>query len=178
MIGIEDYTIFRKNFFSRIEEINPNEIATTLSLLRCCNSNIFVIGNGGSMSTASHFAQDLLKIGNKRAIALNNISAITAWANDEGYENCFVEQLKVLADPGDILVIISGSGNSLNVINAMYWARDNDITTVGITGFDGGIIGSECKYGINVPCYSMSMVEAIHSFLLHYLVMELKYYVS
>ena len=112
------------------------------------NKNIFICGNGGSSANAMHIANDFIygagihKNGGLKIEALtSNSSVITCLANDIGYENIFSEQLKVKANKGDLLIILSGSGNSLNVINALNFAKDNKIKSFSILGYDGG----ECK---------------------------------
>jgi len=144
---------------------------------------IFVIGNGGSAANASHLAQDLAK-GTKtsddtskriRALSLtDNLAFISALGNDEGYESIFEQQLKTFASEGDVLIAISGSGNSPNVIKAVDWANDNGITTIGITGFDGGLLHKINRLSLHIPLNDMCTVESIHSIILHYIVIELK----
>jgi len=137
---------------------------------------VFLCGNGGSASTSSHFAQDLAKgtIPGKgtekrlRAIALtDNVSYITALANDQGYDDVFVEQLRNLAEPGDLLIAISGSGNSANVLRAVGWGNDHGLETVGITGFDGGKLRWMAKYSVHVPVMHMGIAESVHLVLVH-----------
>ena len=108
---------------------------------------VFIIGNGGSGANASHLCEDLAKCtlcdfeNQKRLKVLSltdNTAGIMAWANDEGYERIFVEQLKNLASPDDLLLAISGSGNSPNILKAVEWANRHGLTTVGFTGFSGG----------------------------------------
>ena len=108
---------------------------------------VFIIGNGGSGANASHLCEDLAKCtlrdfeNQKRLKVLSltdNTAGIMAWGNDEGYDRIFIEQLKNLASPGDVLLAISGSGNSPNILRAVEWANANGMTTVGITGFGGG----------------------------------------
>src|SRR6058998_1173343 len=112
---------------------------------------VFVIGNGGSGSNASHFCEDMGKCTLRREDYDNdkkkrlrilsltdNTPYILAWANDEGFDRVFMEQLKNLASPGDLLVAISGSGNSPNILRAVEWANDHGVTTFGCTGFNGG----------------------------------------
>ncbi len=108
---------------------------------------IFLAGNGGSAANASHFGQDLAKgtlssmsaTRRFRVIPLtDNIGFITALANDEGYDSIFEQQLRNLAQSGDLLVAISGSGNSPNVLRAVEYARSIGMKTIGVTGFDGG----------------------------------------
>jgi len=171
---------------STFENLDKNEISGFIDLLVDAYKNnnfVYVIGNGGSAANASHFAQDLAK-GTKltkdqqkrlKALSLtDNIPFITAQGNDEGYESIFVEQLKTYAKPGDYLVAISGSGNSPNIITAIDWANKNDITTIGITGFDGGKLKQLAKYSVNVNYYEMCTAEIIHSFVFHYIILELR----
>jgi D-sedoheptulose 7-phosphate isomerase len=114
-------------------------------------ATVFVIGNGGSGSNASHFCEDAGKCTIRvedydndakprlRILSLtDNTPYILAWANDAGFERIFVEQLKNLANPGDLLVAISGSGNSPNILRAVEWANRHDLRTFGLTGYSGG----------------------------------------
>ncbi len=119
--------------------------------------SIFFIGNGGSAATASHFANDL-GVGTRtegkhfKAISLTDNSAvITAMGNDYGYETIFTRQLKVLARPGDIVVAISASGNSANVIDGVRFAKDLGCTIIGLTGFDGGKLKILSDISLHVP---------------------------
>ncbi|HJO69661.1 MAG TPA: SIS domain-containing protein [Rhodospirillales bacterium] len=121
------------------------------------DGRIFFIGNGGSAATASHFANDLA-IGTRarevpfRAISLtDNNAVVTAIANDDGYDAVFVQQLEVLARPGDVVVAISASGNSPNVLRAVEWANGHDAITVGLIGFDGGKLGKLARHVVHVP---------------------------
>jgi D-sedoheptulose 7-phosphate isomerase len=120
-------------------------------------ARIFFCGNGGSAATASHFANDFA-IGTRspekpfRAIALtDNVAAMTAIANDDGYELMFVKQLEVLMHEGDVVVAISASGNSPNVLRAVEYAKAHGATTVGLTGFDGGKLKSLVDHAVHVP---------------------------
>ena len=132
---------------------------------------IYLFGNGGSAALASHFACDLGKgttrecSGGKRfrVIALtDNIPLLTAWANDSSYEDVFAEQLRNLFIPGDLAVAISGSGNSPNVLRALKVAAALGGTTVGITGYSGGMMKSLCNYCIVVPSDNMQVIEDFH----------------
>ena len=138
------------------------------------NSKIFVFGNGGSGTTASHFVCDINKgvsYGkNKKykVICLNdNMASITAYANDVGYEDIFVEQLKNYMSSKDLVVAISGSGNSENVIKAISYARENDAETFGLIGFSGGKLAKIAKNIFIVHSNEMQIVEDIHLMLLH-----------
>ena len=99
----------------------------------------------------------------------DNTPYILAWGNDEGFERVFVEQLKNLASPGDVLIAISGSGNSPNILNAVKWANKHDLETWGITGYDGGNLKSLGKQNLHVPLDDMGMVESIHLLLFHWI---------
>lgn len=143
---------------------------------------VFTCGNGGSASAASHLAQDLAK-GTEawrtdkplRAIALtDNVGAITAWANDTSYDAVFAEQLANLAQAGDVLIAISGSGNSENVLQAVWWANRKGLRTWAVCGFDGGKLKGLAHRHVHVPCQDMGMVEAVHSVLFHWLVQHLR----
>jgi D-sedoheptulose 7-phosphate isomerase len=147
------------------------------------NKMIFVIGNGGSAANASHFAQDLAN-GTKvspdsakriKALSLtDNLPYISALGNDEGFESIFEQQLKTFASEGDVLIAISGSGNSPNIIKAVDWGNKNGLLTIGITGFDGGLLHKINKLSLHVPLKDMLTAESIHSIILHYIVIELK----
>ena len=140
---------------------------------------VFICGNGGSGANASHLCEDLGKgtlsdfEGQKRLKVISltdNTPYILAWANDEGYERIFVEQLKNLAQPGALLIAISGSGNSPNVLRAVAYANANGMHTFGITGFDGGRLKQIANRCLHVPSVDMGMVEAVHGVVFHYLV--------
>ena len=120
---------------------------------------VFIIGNGGSGANASHLCEDLAKCtlcdfeNQKRLKVLSltdNTAGIMAWANDEGYDRIFVEQLKNLASPDDLLLAISGSGNSPNILRAVEWANRHGLTTVGFTGFSGGKLKSMAHHNLHV----------------------------
>jgi D-sedoheptulose 7-phosphate isomerase len=93
-----------------------------------------------------------------------------ALGNDLGYESIFVEQLRNLASPGDLLIAISGSGNSPNVLRAVEWANATGMATFGVTGYDGGRLRQIAQASLHVPCSNMGTVEAVHSVVFHYLV--------
>ena len=143
---------------------------------------VFVIGNGGSAANASHLCEDLNKCtlrdfeSQKRLKVLSltdNTAGIMAWANDEGYDRVFVEQLKTYASPGDVLLAISGSGNSPNILRAVEWANANGLETVGITGFDGGRLRALARHGLHCPVDDMGTAESLHTVAFHWLVGDL-----
>ncbi len=135
---------------------------------------VFVVGNGGSAATASHFACDLSK-GTRRdgpptfhVVSLtDNVPLLTAWANDSGYERVFSEQLKTLARPGDLLVAISASGNSPNVVAAIDAARSCDMGVVGLSGRSGGRLARLVDVVVNVPSDRIEVVEDAHLIVAH-----------
>ncbi len=137
---------------------------------------VFLIGNGGSAANASHFGQDLAKgtlssmsaTRRFRVIPLtDNIGFITALANDEGYDSIFEQQLRNLAASGDLLVAISGSGNSPNVIRATEYARSIGMKVIGVTGFDGGKLKALADVSVHIPVDDMGMTEALHGVVFH-----------
>jgi len=139
---------------------------------------VFVIGNGGSAATASHMACDLSKTilghgpaGDRRRFRVmaltDNIPLVTAWANDVCYECVFAEQLKAWADPGDLVIVITGSGNSRNIIDAVKMARTLGAHTFGLLGFNGGETKDLVDEYVMVPVDNYGYVEDIHMMLDH-----------
>lgn len=153
----------------------------TLQQARRKGSQVFILGNGGSASTASHFACDLSKntrqegLPHFRAIALtDNMALFSAYANDEGYENVFSEQLASLIRPEDVVIAISASGNSKNVIKAVEAAHKHQATVIGFTGFDGGCLKPLATINIHVNSDIIEHVEDIHLMLEHLIVKTIK----
>ena len=136
---------------------------------------IFVFGNGGGAATASHIACDLSKgtitsddSRRLKVMALtDNVPMLTAWANDAGYEHVFSEQLKNFVQPGDVVLAISASGNSKNVIRALETARQSGAVTVGLCGYDGGKMKPLCKICAVVPADHMQMIEDLQHAMAH-----------
>lgn len=156
-----------------LKRMDPVPIAKFLDLLesaRAQKNQIIFLGNGGSAATASHFANDVAGGPRSwdnpyRALALtDNVALITAIANDHGYDKIFELQLKVLMRPGDLVIGISASGNSPNVLSAIKYANENKGITVGLTGFDGGELAKMAKLNIHVPTAKgeYGPVEDIH----------------
>ncbi|MBM3309823.1 MAG: SIS domain-containing protein [Candidatus Altiarchaeales archaeon] len=157
------------------------EIAEALLQARRRGSQVFIMGNGGSASTASHMACDLGKgcnvEGKKRfrAISLSdNIPLMTAWGNDTSYDNIFSEQLENHVQEGDLVIGISGSGNSPNVLNALKLARKKKAKTIGLTGFKGGKMKDLCDICLIVPSDNMQRIEDAHLIIEHALSLYLK----
>lgn len=142
---------------------------------------VFVIGNGGAATTASHFAEDFGKSllrqedlrdeSRKRLKVLaltDNVGRITALANDLSFDDVFVQQLMNLGGPGDVLIALSGSGNSVNILRAVDWANRRGLTTFGMTGYDGGRLREIQQDGIHVAVDDMGMAQSIHLCLFHW----------
>lgn len=152
-----------------------NQIAETLLKAYESERSLYLFGNGGSASLASHFACDLGKgtaycNGGKRfrVLALtDNLPTLTAWANDSGYEDIFSEQLKNFVQPLDVVFAISASGNSKNVLNALQVGREAGARTVGISGFDGGKMKLICDICVVVPSNNMQFIEDLHLAMAH-----------
>lgn len=152
-------------------------------------AQVMVAGNGGSASTASHLACDLAKtvLGTDpttrasrfRVVSLaDNVALLTAWANDEGYETVFAEQVKMLGRPSDVLVVISVSGNSPNILAALRAASERGVETVGLLGCDGGAAAELVDDAIVVPCHDFGHVESAHLVLAHLLTEWFRRHVS
>jgi D-sedoheptulose 7-phosphate isomerase len=152
-----------------------NQIADELMKAYEATQTVYLFGNGGSASLASHLACDLGKgtaycNGGKRLRALaltDNIPTMTAWANDFSYEDVFSEQLRNFVQPQDVAFAISGSGNSKNVLNALRVAREARAATVGISGFQGGEMKSLCDICAVVPSDNMQVIEDLHLAMAH-----------
>jgi D-sedoheptulose 7-phosphate isomerase len=149
---------------------------TWLREARDAGRQIFVCGNGGSASTASHFATDMVKGASYnrarrfRIMALtDSLSTVSAYANDVCYDCVFVEQLKNFAQPGDLVVGISGSGNSPNVLRAIEYANSAGCRTLALTGRDGGQLGPLAQLNILVPEPHMGRIEDAHMIVCHML---------
>ncbi len=178
---------FLKRIGEELEKIKPSEVQDLADAMFAAYQQgkmIFVIGNGGSGSNASHLCEDIgkgsLKLpddlqhdGKKRFRILSltdNTPYILAWGNDEGFERIFVEQLKNLASPGDLLIAISGSGNSKNILAAVEWANRNGLTTFGCTGFSGGKLREINHKNLHVALDDMGIVETVHLAAFHWVV--------
>ena len=152
-----------------------NRIAGELVRAHESGRIVYLFGNGGSASLASHLACDLGKgtaycNGGRRfrVVALtDNVATLTAWANDSGYEDVFAEQLRNVVEPRDVAFAISGSGNSRNVLNALQVAREAGATTVGVSGFQGGEMKSQCDICVVVPSDNMQIIEDLHLAVAH-----------
>jgi D-sedoheptulose 7-phosphate isomerase len=190
MLGIKlDVRPFLERVGQELLRVDPVQIKLLADVMYACYERgrmIFVCGNGGSGSNASHFCEDIGKgtlrredfdNDKKKRVRIlsltDNTPYILAWGNDEGFERIFVEQLKNLAGPGDLLIAISGSGNSPNVLRAVEWANQHDLKTFGCTGFSGGKLSTLAHHNFHVPLDDMGIVESIHLAAFHWIVDDL-----
>src|SRR5829696_6450134 len=171
---------------AKIEPAQVQKLADLVHERYLAGRFVFVVGNGGSGSNASHFCEDMGKgtlarkffdDDRKRRLKIlsltDNTPYILAWGNDEGFDRVFVEQLKNLASPDDLLVAISGSGNSPNVLKAVEWANEHGVMTFGCTGFTGGKLRQAAKKCLHVPIEDMGIVETVHLAAFHWVVDDL-----
>ena len=168
---------YKTHLLEAIESIDLEKVNKAIELFKEARANqrrIFVCGNGGSASTASHFACDMVKGASYnrdsrfRIMALTDqLATLTAYANDVSYECVFVEQLKNFAEPGDLFLGISGSGNSPNVVIAMEYANSIGCRAIALTGRDGGKLGPLAQLNIQVPVPHMGRIEDVHMIICH-----------
>lgn len=172
-----DILIYLNRLQETIKRLDREEINKFINMLldaRDADKQIFIMGNGGSASTASHFCCDFNKGSsygfNKRFkfICLNdNVPGMMAYANDVSYDDVFVEQLKNFFNPGDYVIGISGSGNSKNVLKAIEYANNNGGVTIGLTGFSGGKLKQMCTHSVNMNVDDMQISEDLHMMMDH-----------
>ena len=178
---------YKSAVLEAIEKIDLDKVQEAISWFRQARDEdrrIFVCGNGGSASTASHFACDIVKGASfnrekrfKLMALTDSLPTLTAYSNDVSYEAVFVEQLKNFAQPGDIVMAISGSGNSPNVLRALEYANSIGCRTLALTGRDGGKLGPMAELNIQVGVPHMGRIEDAHMIVCHmicYYFMEMR----
>ena len=183
----KDYGLYLSKLLNKIDYSSVEDVIQCFLDARARSSGIFFIGNGGSAATAAHFAQDLAEVGRKtgstgfKTSALtSNVAQITALANDYSYEDIFTGQMKDVFQKNDLLVAISASGNSANIVKAVNYAQELGGITIGLVGFDGGKLKGLCDYILHVktPAGEYGPVEDMHMIFDHmitsYLHMKLK----
>ena len=168
---------YKTELLKAIDTVDLSLVNQAIELFKDARANgrhIFVCGNGGSASTASHFACDIVKGASYnrgqrfRIMALTDqLATITAYANDVSYDCVFVEQLRNFAQPGDLVMGISGSGNSPNVIRALEYANSIGCRTIALTGRDGGKLGPLAQLSIEVKAPHMGRIEDAHMIVCH-----------
>lgn len=187
----EEIEMYRQELISSLSRIDSSSILRIVEVIanqRKLGKSIFVCGNGGSAAISQHFAIDLglgtsrnAKDKGCRIIDLtSNAAVVLATANDEGFDKIFAKQIELLGRSGDILIVISSSGNSKNILQALEIANTLDITTVSITGFNGGKAKEISDFAIHVESQTgdYGTVEDAHSFVLHTLTRLLRSYTS
>ncbi len=175
-------------YVARLQEelarVDPKEIQAWADLIFDAWQHekfVYVFGNGGSATTATHITEDLGKSSlkhehlldeSKKRLKIMSLTDNQGWilavGNDVGYEHIFSQQLMNYGRPGDLVIAISGSGNSPNVLTAVDWANRHGLTTFALTGFDGGKLRKLAHAGMHVPLDDMGMVESIHLALFHW----------
>jgi phosphoheptose isomerase len=157
-----------------IEPVALDRAATIILEAHARGSRLFTCGNGGSASIANHMQCDHMKGVrtdtdlSPRVLSLStNVELLTAIANDIGYENVFAYQLQAQAQTGDVLIAVSSSGRSPNIVQAITWARDYGLRTIAITGFGGGPARSLAEVTIHVDCSNYGIVEDLHQAIMH-----------
>jgi len=174
MVNIDDYLGFLGTSLSQLPLEKVKHVIQILHHARLNGKQIFIMGNGGSASTSSHFVCDLAKnnyfegLPPFKAIDLNSSNAIfTAYANDDGYENVFSSQLRNLINPHDIVIAISTSGNSPNILKAVKLANKIGAITIGFTGYEGGKLGQMVNVEVRVASDNIRHIEDIHMIIMH-----------
>ncbi len=171
---ISDYLGLLQRTISELPEDTIRKVIDTIKQAHADGRQVFVVGNGGSASCASHIACDFQKgvkeTSGKRFRAMSltdNVAVMTAWANDTDYVNIFAEQLDSLLDSGDVVLAISASGNSPNVIKAVEKAKEMGAVTIGWSGYDGGKLGRAVDIPIVIKSDNMQRIEDVQLILGH-----------
>lgn len=170
-------TSYLDNLRHLLSKVPADRLAAAIDLLleaRMSSRRVYVMGNGGSAATAAHFACDFQKTAAipgqtpLRAMALtDNTALMTAWANDSAYEHVFAGQIMALAEAGDVVLAISASGNSPNIVAGLTAAAQIGARTIALVGFDGGAASQIAHVTVHVPCHDYGLVEDVHSALGH-----------
>lgn len=173
----KDITAYFKKLKETIDKISIDDLDKLINILVNAKEEgkiIFIMGNGGSSATASHYVCDFNKgvsLGQEKKfkfICLNdNIPSLMAYANDFSFEDIFINQLNTFFHEGDVVIGISGSGNSKNVLKAIEYANNNGGITVGLTGYNGGRLKEISQYGVHIPVDDMQITEDLHMVLDH-----------
>ena len=174
MDRIRSYIVQLQSTLDLLPLADISEVISILYAARLDNRQVFIMGNGGSASTASHFVCDLAKNTRRagwpdfRVLGLSdNMALVSAYANDEGYESVFARQLASFVQPQDVVIGISTSGKSANVLEAVKVANERGAATIAFTGFDGGELADLVDLNIHVPSDCIEQVEDVHLVLEH-----------
>lgn len=179
---------YLKKLQSTLKTIDPDDIDQATYIIAKvweAGKQIIVFGNGGSAITAQHYITDWNKMipdatGRpfRGRTLLDNMGLITAYANDVSYADIFVEQLKNILQPGDLVIAISGSGNSENVIRAVQYANENNAVSLGLCGYDGGRLKQCAQYVVHANINDMQISEDVHAMFCHIVMQTLCGYLS
>ena len=180
-----DYAFaYQEQISAAWKSLDPDAINRAIELLGSAihdGKTIFSCGNGGSAAISNHLLCDFQKgiqtdtdLKPKVVSLSSNIEIITAIANDISYDDVFVYQLQTMAEPGDILLTISSSGNSENIVRAIEWARENGVRTLALTGFDGGRSANAAEINIHVDGDNYGVIEDAHQSIMHILAQYLR----
>jgi D-sedoheptulose 7-phosphate isomerase len=179
-VTIDSYLNAEADLLRRLPRAPLGQVVAVLRQARQDGRRIFVLGNGGSAATASHFVVDMVKgtldpsKPRFKVMCLNdNVPTLTALGNDVGYDRVFVDPLLALAEPGDVVIAISGSGNSPNVIAALQVARQAGMMTIGLSGESGGRLKELVDIAVLAPSGSMQLIEDAHLVILHAIFVDL-----
>ena len=166
-----------KSHAEALNQIDEKKIHQASDLIKKSlseNNTVFWCGNGGSSSQANHLSAELIggmykdKKSPFKSVCLNVDTAfMTAWSNDDSFDNIFSRQLESLAQSGDILIALSTSGNSKNIINAVQYCSENDIKIISLTGFDGGLLKDYSDININIPINNTQRIQEMHILIGH-----------
>lgn len=176
-----NYTAYIDSLASALHAVPTDEIDGVVATLKRAfddGKQVFVAGNGGSAATASHMACDFQKttLAKEQARVTKRLKCIslsdsnpliTAWGNDVSYDEIFGQQLRTLANPGDVLLVITASGNSPNILNALRAAKDLGVKAIGFLGFEGGKALQMCDQAIVIRSSDYGVIEDAHSVLMH-----------
>jgi D-sedoheptulose 7-phosphate isomerase len=176
--GVDHYLGEFQKLLAQVDRTQVQKMVDIVTEAYILEKTVFIIGNGGSGANASHLCEDLGKgtlhdFDHQRRLKVmsltDNTPYILAWGNDTAYDRIFTEQLKNFVEKDAVLIAISGSGNSPNVIGCIEYANAHGMKTLGVTGYDGGKLKKIAHHNVHVPSWNMGMVESVHSTLFHYL---------
>ena len=173
-----------KNYLNAVNSLDYSQLSEVIDVLHKAYTNgntVYVCGNGGSASIANHFVCDHLK-GIRtdtdylpKVFSLsNNIEVITAIANDMDYADCFIDQLRTVAKKNDILIVVSSSGDSENIVRAAEWGLKNNLTVIALTGFQGGRSAKLANINLHINANNYGIIEDIHQSVMHIIAQYLR----
>ena len=173
---LNDYVTNLQQVLAQVDTNQFEKVLKTLAEVTASAKKIYVCGNGGSAAIADHLCCDWSKgthFKNLPSLKTQSLTAntalLTACANDFGFDKSFSQQLELFAEKGDVLVAISSSGNSENILQAVYKAKEKSMTCIGLTGFSGGQLKSACDLSLHIPFANYGLVEDAHQILMHVL---------